>query len=464
MAQGVYAEDVDVRYKAVKDIRKLLSKEHNPPIDEVINTGVVPRIVEILAGTDIPDIEGNDELRTKKESLQFEAAWVLTNIASGTSENTRFVVDSGAFPLFVQMLSHPNPELRGQCIWAIGNIAGESPQFRDATLNCDVMGPLLTTLVAEMNSGYHNFDLAKNTTWAVSNLCRGKPSPPWEQVAVALPILAQLIQEDEEDLVGEAAWAIAYMLDDSSRALEDVIRVGIVPRLVQLLSSRSYLVQAACVRALGNIVTGDDVQTQIVIDSGALSAFARLFTSNSRSILREACWAVSNITAGTPDQIRSVMEANLIPPIVHLLANEYLSIKREACWAICNATSAYETHPDIVRYLVNQGVIRPLCDILTVKDVKIIQVALDGLDNILAVGAQDALEAVDHENPYALHVEEAQGLATIFGLQQNLNMQIYLKAKDIIDKYFAEEDEEEQFVGSSFQFNETVPQGGFDFS
>lgn len=58
---------------------------------------------------------------------------------------------------------------------------------------------------------------------------------------------------------------------------------------------------------------------------------------------------------------------------------------------------------------MNLGCIKPLCDLLTVMDSKIVLVALNGLENILRLGEQEAKQNGSGLNPYCSLIEEAYG-------------------------------------------------------
>lgn len=439
LVMAIASGDGAAQLEATTQFRKLLSIERSPPIQEVINAGVIPRLVEFLGLESSP-------------SLQFEAAWALTNIASGTSDHTRVVIQHGAVPIFVQLLSSKNDDVREQAVWALGNIAGDSPQCRDLVLRTGALMPLMAQLQAN-----GKLSMLRNGTWTLSNLCRGKPQPPFELVKPALSCLAQLIYSKDSEVLTDACWALSYLSDGSNDKIQAVIESGVARRLVELLMHPLPSVQTPSLRTVGNIVTGDDLQTQIVINCGVLQSLLGLLNHEKKGIRKEACWTISNITAGNKEQIQWIMEANLIPPLISLLANAEFDIRKEAAWAISNATSG-GTNEQIV-YLVEQGCIPPLCSLLDTPDSKIITVALEGLENILKVGNNQASKT-GTENKMAHYIMDAGGVDKIDHLQTHPHRGIYDKAVKILETYFGAEDEDESIaptVGDSQQFSFGAP-------
>ena len=68
--------------------------------------------------------------------------------------------------------------------------------------------------------------------------------------------------------------------------------------------------------------------------------------------------------------------------------------QKEAVWAITNLTAGGSIEQIV--YVVQAGAMKPLCDLLVVKETKIVTVILDALINILNVSGEGEEHAHTH--------------------------------------------------------------------
>eukprot|EP00978_Attheya_sp_CCMP212_P004580 scaffold10016_cov54-Attheya_sp.AAC.2 len=423
--------DKEVLLESVRGFRRMLSLEINPPVAAVMNCGALPLFVQMLNLNDHP-------------TIQFEAAWALTNVAS--TEFTSKVVEANALPALVALLRSPDADVREQCAWCLGNIAGDSPPLRDTVLNCGAMEPLLLNIENPATPA-----MLQNMVWALSNFCRGKPQPDLHVIAPAVPHLSRMLTSNNQDAIVDACWALSYLCDGSDDRIQLVQDSGATEHLVSLLSHESASVVTPALRCLGNFVSGSDRQTQAVVDAGVLDKITGLLASSKKTIKKETCWLLSNIAAGTRMQIASLIAMpQVLSVVIHYAQTAEWEIRKEATWVVSNIATMGSGHQ--VKRLVELGAIDAICSILDITDARICLVALDAMESILKSGSQLGL------TNYPTLVDEADGLEKLESLQGHANVDIYEKSIALLEMYFGVEDEVEDenlapvVTGNTFGF------------
>lgn len=270
--RALYSPQHDEVLAAVTEYRRSLSQMADPNLNSIRMTDkIVPRFVDLLRST-------------SHVGLRFELIWVLTNICSGSSADVESVLNAGALPLLISVLSDTNLAIdcmvMEQCLWALGNISGDSPQFCSIVIEHEALVVLHLRL---RGIDFHTLrePFRINVAWFLSNCVRARPRAPFWRIRHVVDILCKAIYSVHEVVLADTLWGLYYYMDTATpleaaylvtRLDHDMLLVLLASPHLNLLSpvfrlitklavcsagTRQYLLLAGIPNQLHRIVKGD---------------------------------------------------------------------------------------------------------------------------------------------------------------------------------------------------------------
>lgn len=433
--------DLNLQGKALETLKKILSVDHNPPLQVLFSLNIVPSLRNLLLSQD--------------EAILQETTWIVLNLAAGPTDIVAGLVSAGCVPVLIPLISHSNYDIASLAIWALSNVAGDSLEHRDLVISLGAIEIVMDLLSKPIE---RPVDQLEGLTWFLSNLCRGLPPPPDHLVDLILPMLPVSLEHESRNIVADSCWILSYVTEGKGeQGIEKVMGLGVEMTLIRHMGSKDPLVQIPALRTLGNILTGNDSQAQYLLNLGIIDHLSGLMYSHNREIRKEVLWCFSNIAAGAVEQVCLLSEHPCMSSIISSISDPDNEVKREALWTLANM--GHIRKRSLLEKLLSLRAMEALVLALDLPDAALLLVAMEGIARLLksAVTFQDKAAET---NDVAVLFENLEGTAKLERLQSHPSMKVYEKAVEIIGEFFGliEVTDENKEVSNA------VPQGGFQFS
>lgn len=399
-------------------------------IGKVIENGLIEKVFGYLT---------HDEI-----DFQIESGWIVTNVAAGNNMDVKYLMDHDVIEKMMPLLYSSNEKVWSQAVWAYGNLAAESIQVRNMVNKEEIIKRIVAitieqTQILKASKSPDALRYVQSLAWAMSNSCGRKPNPDFQMVKLFLPgLLALLDCTDDKETIEATCWAFSCLTDGGTEQIQEVLDSGFLPLMMKIMreetptGKQSHL---SSIRVLGNLASGNEEQTQQVIDLGGIQILLEHASAiYSKGIRKEACWALSNICAGSEEQIRAVVDyPYLLASMVEMLSLAPFQVQAEMAWIFANI--AEKGILSLTMRLHECGCVRALLPLLDVHDSKVVLVCLGAIYQIGRV-LQQEVGMIDEFDDFKETIENNGGLDIIEQLQTSPNHSVYMKALQILETFF----------------------------
>jgi len=425
LADSIQAKDEKVQLEAVTKLKNLLVKSNFTQlevlVEKVVSAGILGHLAQIIKSTE-------DFL------IKFHAMWCFVNICCGNSSHVSKALDTGVLDLVFKIIDGAlvaNPidqnhlDLTVECVWLLGNIAGDVTEHRDTCLEQHAADKIV--LLARKFPDHEK--LIEHSSWALQNFVSKKPSPFWNQISESFKWLLSIIQDNKypSKVVYYALWGICYI---SSSYPLDVVDSGSIPTLVQYLGSSENKLIFPALQTLGNLLssTKDHYTDEVLKQPAFIDLLFKLSNSDNERIKIYATWSISNIAAGSPDQISKIIDN---PEYINILNDKIKGtdekIRYQASCALANLVFRASV-AQIESLVTNNNYLEGLLEMMKQPDLRVYERNIvEPINTIFKYDSQKKFAPIFKQKGL---VEQMQNVANGFSFEMRS------VANDVINKNF----------------------------
>lgn len=251
----------------------------------------------------------------------------------GTDDNRQQLVNAGAIPVLVQLLSSTDVDVQYYCTTALSNIAVDSGNRKKLA---QTEPRLVQSLVHLMDSTSPKVQC--QAALALRNLASDEKYQLEIVRARGLPPLLRLLQSTYLPLILSA---VACIRNISIHPLNEspIIDAGFLKPLVELLGSTdNEEIQCHAISTLRNLAASSDRNKQLVLEAGAVQKCKQLVLEVPLSVQSEMTAAIAVLALS--DELKShLLNLGVFDVLIPLTDSESIEVQGNSAAALGNLSS-----------------------------------------------------------------------------------------------------------------------------
>jgi len=336
LIRQMMSSNVEVQCNAVGCITNLATHEDNKA--KIARSGALSPLTRLAKSKDMRvQRNATGALLNMTHSGRRHVHDMSRSILTIIDDNRQQLVNAGAIPVLVQLLTSPDQDVQYYCTTALSNIAVDANNRKKLAASETRLVQSLVSLMSSLSA-----KVQCQAALALRNLASDEKYQLDIVRAKGLPPLLQLLQSSYLPLILSAVACIRNISIHPQNE-SPIIEAGFLRPLVELLGSKNDNEEIQChaISTLRNLAASSDRNKQLVLEAGAVQKCKELVLNVPTSVQSEMTAAIA-VLALSDDLKPHLLNLGVFDVLIPLTDSESIEVQGNSAAALGNLSSKGE--------------------------------------------------------------------------------------------------------------------------